>query len=263
MPSLSRITLNLPTVIFFVREDLAQRYRADVLGMAWLILQPLVTILLFAIVFSSIMQVRLPDLNPSFGYTVYLIAGILIWNAFAQSVTRLSGWYRDRANLYQKIPLGLYFPPLSVVVGEGILYSIAMIIFVLGLIFIGHGLSVHWLWLPFVLFILGTITFCIGLSLGLLEVFIPDIRRAVPIALQLGFWLTPIVYTPDILPDWAQPFLVFNPLAHAVGAVQAIVVFNRNPDLGSVFLLIVLAFLSLSLLVLLGARLRKALRDAL
>ena len=58
MPSLSRITLNLPTVIFFVREDLAQRYRADVLGMAWLILQPLVTILLFAIVFSSIMQVR-------------------------------------------------------------------------------------------------------------------------------------------------------------------------------------------------------------
>ena len=78
--------------------------------------------------------------------------------------------------------------------------------------------------------------------LRLLEVFIPDIRRAVPIALQLGFWLTPIVYTPDILPDWAQPFLVFNPLAHALGAVQAIVVFNRNPDLESVFLLIILAF---------------------
>ena len=67
------------------------------------------TILLFAIVFSSIMQVRLPDLNSSFGYTVYLIAGILIWNAFAQSVTRLSGWYRDRANLYQKIPFSLLF----------------------------------------------------------------------------------------------------------------------------------------------------------
>ena len=49
------------------------------------------------------------------------------------------------------------------------------------------------------------------------------------------FWLTPIVYARIFFPDWAQPFLVFNPLAHALGAVQAIVVFNRNPDLESVF----------------------------
>ena len=181
----------LTTLGFFVRQDLVQRYQADILGMAWLVLQPLITIALFAVVFSALMRARLPGLDPTFGYTIYLIAGILAWTAFAQSMTRLSGWYRDRAGLYQKLALGLYLPPLSVVASEGVLYAMGMTIFALGLLLHGHGLSLHWLLLPVLLALLAVITFCLGLSLGLLEVFIPDIRRAVPIALQLGFWLTP------------------------------------------------------------------------
>ena len=102
----------LTTLGFFVRQDLVQRYQADILGMAWLVLQPLITIALFSVVFSALMRARLPGLDPTFGYTIYLIAGILAWTAFAQSMTRLSGWYRDRAGLYQKLALGLYLPPL-------------------------------------------------------------------------------------------------------------------------------------------------------
>ena len=253
----------LATLGFFVRQDLVQRYQADILGMAWLVLQPLITIALFAVVFSALMRARLPGLDPTFGYTIYLIAGILAWNAFAQSITRLSGWYRDRAGLYQKLALGLYLPPLSVVASEGVLYTLGMVIFVIGLLLHGHGVSLHWLLLPAVLALLSVITFSLGLSLGLLEVFIPDIRRAVPIGLQLGFWLTPIVYTPDILPNWVRPLIDLNPLTHALGALQAIVVFQQMPSLRSLLLLALLAVLSVATLVWLGQRLRKAVRDAL
>ena len=253
----------LATLGFFVRQDLVQRYQADILGMAWLVLQPLITIALFAVVFSALMRARLPGLDHTFGYTIYLIAGILAWTAFAQSMTRLSGWYRDRAGLYQKLALGLYLPPLSVVASEGVLYAMGMTIFALGLLLHGHGLSLHWLVLPGLLALLAVITFCLGLSLGLLEVFIPDIRRAVPIALQLGFWLTPIVYTPDILPNWVRPLIDLNPLTHALGAVQAIVVFQQTPSPRSLLLLALLAVISLGVLAWLGQRLRKAVRDAL
>ena len=253
----------LTTLGFFVRQDLVQRYQADILGMAWLVLQPLITIALFAVVFSALMRARLPGLDPTFGYTIYLIAGILAWTAFAQSITRLSGWYRDRAGLYQKLALGLYLPPLSVVAREGELYAMGMTICALGLLLHGHGLSLHWLVLPGLLALLAVITFCLGLSLGLLEVFIPDIRRAVPIALQLGFWLTPIVYTPDILPNWVRPLIDLNPLTHALGAVQAIVVFQQTPSPRSLLLLTLLAVISLGVLAWLGQRLRKAVRDAL
>ena len=265
LPTPARVSLvaRLHTLGFFVRQDLVQRYKADVLGMAWLVLQPLITIALFAVVFSALMRARLPGLDPTFGYTIYLIAGILAWNAFAQSITRLSGWYRDRAGLYQKLALGLYVPPLSVVASEAVLYAVAMAIFVVGLLLLGHGLSLHWLLLPAVLALLALITFCLGLSLGLLEVFIPDIRRAVPIALQLGFWLTPIVYTPDILPTWVQPLIALNPLSHGLGAVQAIVVFQKAPSAQSLLLLTLLAVLSVVVLGWLGRRLRKAVRDAL
>jgi lipopolysaccharide transport system permease protein len=253
----------LRTFKFFVRQDLFQRYQSDVLGMAWLILQPLITIALFAVVFSTLMRARLPGLDPTFGYTVYLIAGILAWNAFAQSITRLSGWYRDHAALYQKLALGLYLPPLSVIASEAVLYGLGMAIFALGLLFLGHGVNAHWLMLPPILGLLAVITFCFGLILGLLEVFLPDIRRAVPIVLQLGFWLTPIVYTPDILPSWVQPAIALNPIAHGLGAIQAIVVFDRLPNLSSLLVLCLLAMQSVLGLYWLGQRLRKPLRDAL
>jgi lipopolysaccharide transport system permease protein len=218
---------------------------------------------LFAVVFSTLMRARLPGLDPTFGYTIYLIAGILAWNAFAQAITRLSGWYRDHAALYQKLALGLYLPPLSVVASEAVLYMLGIALFALGLIALGHGMSWHWLMLPFVLGLLAVITFCVGLILGLLEVFLPDIRRAVPIALQLGFWLTPIVYTQDILPSWVQPIILVNPIAHGIGALQAIIVFHRAPGLENLLALVLLAIVSTISLYWLGQRLRKPLRDAL
>lgn len=257
------IAQRLRTTAFFVRQDLIDRYRADFLGMAWLVLQPLITIALFSVVFSTLMRARLPGLDPTFGYTVYLITGILAWTAFAQALGRLSGWYRDRAALYNKLALGLFAPPASVLVSEALVYLVGMVLFCFFLLFIGHPIGWYWLWLPLVVGLFLAMAYGLGLSLGLLEVFIPDIRRAVPIFLQLGFWLTPIVYTLDILPQRLQQALTFSPLALALGLIQQLVVFGQSPAWPALIALSAWSFASLGLVWVLGRRLQKAVRDAL
>jgi lipopolysaccharide transport system permease protein len=247
----------------FVRQDLVERYRNDFLGMAWLVIQPLILIVLFSVVFSSLMRARLPGLDPTFGYTVYLITGILAWNAFAQTLSRLSGWYRDKAGLYRKLALGLYVPAFSVVVSEFLIYCVAMALFAVFLLLVGHPLSWQWLWLPLLIGLFMAFGFGLGLILGLLEVFIPDIRRAVPLVLQLGFWLTPIVYTLDILPSSVRQLVELSPVTLAMHQLHQVVVFGEPPRLADLLWLLAVALLSLALLRWLGQRLKKVLRDAL
>lgn len=247
----------------FVRQDLVERYRNDFLGMAWLVIQPLILIVLFSVVFSSLMRARLPGLDPTFGYTVYLITGILAWSAFAQTLSRLSGWYRDKAGLYRKLALGLYVPAFSVVVSEFLIYLVAMALFAVFLLVVGHPLSWQWLWLPLLMSLFMALGFGLGLVLGLLEVFIPDIRRAVPLVLQLGFWLTPIVYTLDILPSTVRQLVELSPVTLAMRQLHQVVVFGEPPRLGDLLWLFAVALLSLALLRWLGQRLQKVLRDAL
>ena len=248
---------------YFARKDLIDRYQGDLLGVAWLLLQPLVTILLFAVVFTQLMRARLPGLDPSFGYTLYLISGILVWNAFSSCLSRLSGWYRDQAGLYRKIALGLYAPAFSVVLSEFVVLLLSLGLFALFAVVIGHPLHLAFLIAPVLGLALMGLAYGLGLMLGLLEVFLPDVRRAVPLLLQLAFWLTPIVYTRDILPTELQSLLDWSPPALLIGAVQQAVLYGQWPSLSLWGLWLLLAGILGTGLLLLGRRLRKALRDAL
>lgn len=260
---LSSLMDRAASIGFFVKQDLIDRYRSDVLGVVWLFLQPLIYIALFSAVFSTLMAARLPGVAGGFGYTVYLISGLLVWNAFSQSFSRLSTWYRDRAHLYRKVPLGLISPPMSVPVSELVIYLISMLFFASFLLAIGHSITWHWLWLiPAVLLLMGA-SYSLGIIAGMLEVFIPDLRRFVPILLQIGFWLTPIVYTPDILPPAMQSLQSFNPIAAALGSVHAVVVYGRPPGMQALTIMLALLAVSAVLLVMLHVRIKKVLRDAL
>lgn len=248
---------------FFVKQDLIDRYRSDVLGVVWLFLQPLIYIALFSAVFSTLMQARLPGVAGGFGYTVYLIAGLLAWNAFSQSFSRLSTWYRDRAHLYRKVPLGLVSPPVSVPVSEFVIYVISMALFAIFLFAIGHPITWNWLWLIPVLMLLLGFSYGLGIVVGMLEVFIPDLRRFVPILLQIGFWVTPIVYTIDILPASMQAIQSGNPMAPALASVQRIVVYGQPPQAQAIGVLVAIVLTSGIAMMALHHRIKKALRDAL
>jgi len=248
---------------FFVRQDLVDRYRSDWLGVSWLFLQPLIYIVLFSTVFSALMRARLPGVESGHGYTIYLISGLLVWNLFAQSVSRLSTWYRDRAHLYRKVSIGLLGPPLSILISELTIYIVSMSFFSIFLLGIGYPISWQWAWLLLVVGVFLTFAFAVGLIAGMLEVFIPDIRRVIPIALQIGFWLSPIVYTVDILPTALQNAQDWNPIAMILQSVRQVILYGSALSLNFLLLPIAAAMTLLWALIILHRRIHRALRDAL
>jgi lipopolysaccharide transport system permease protein len=214
-------------VLLFTRQELLDRHRENALGALWLLLQPLAFIVLFSTVFSHFMRTRLGTDGDPNAYTVYLICGVLTWNVFANGISRLASVYGSKAHLIRKIEVNMWMMPLHVLASEAVVYLISMGFFVVYLLCVGRPPTRAWLALPLVMLALAALTYGIGITLGALEVFLPDIKNALGILLQFGFWLTPVVYLPEILPGWAQQVLVYNPLYVVVDAVHQIVVFNR------------------------------------
>jgi lipopolysaccharide transport system permease protein len=114
-----------------------------------------------------------------------------------------------------------------------------------------------------VVLLMAAMAYSLGLIMGLLEVFLPDIRRLVPLLVQLGFWLTPIVYTLDVLPHHLRGVVAASPLTEGLHAIQQAVVYDRVPALADVSGLLASTLIASLIALMLGRRLRKAVRDAL
>jgi len=253
----------LGTILLFARQELIDRQHGHVLGVAWLIIQPLSFIVLFSTVFSHLMRSRLGSDSSPYAYTVYLIGGMLAWNLFANSLARLSTVFSSKAHLIRKVPVSLGLMPLHVVVVELTIYLISMALYVAYLVLVGHPFSLTWIWLPLVIGLLAMLAYGGGIVLGMLDVFLPDVKNVVAILLQFGFWMTPIVYLPEILPPWARQLLWLNPLYWAIDAVHAIVLGARAPDPAALLGMGALAAVLIWLARWMKRRLERELRDLL
>ncbi|MFN2287919.1 MAG: ABC transporter permease [Chromatocurvus sp.] len=227
-------SLPLALLRHFVHQDLVDRHGATALGPLWTLLLPLSNILIFTLVFSRIMATRLDTLGMgylgSYGYSVYLVSGLLIWLCFVGTLTRITGVYQEKAGLLGKVQLSLRTLPLYIVASELIVFAISCAFFVIFLWLIDFRWSWHWLWLPALLGITQLLAYGLGLLLATLGVFLRDTREVVTVATQFWFWLTPIVYVADIIPERWSLLLTANPLYHITTATRAALVQGQMPD---------------------------------
>lgn len=256
--------MNLSLLLYFCRQDLIDRYSGSLLGGLWTFITPLVNILIFTLVFSRIMGARLPGLTEEFsqyGYSIYLVAGILSWQAFASTIQRMSGVFAEKAGLIAKVNMSLLALPLHVVVTESIIFVISMAFFVGFLLLIGFPITSSWLFLPLVFVVQQLLAYALGFLLATLAVFIRDVATFVTVSLQLWFWLTPIVYTVDILAPDAVPLFATNPMFHVVGAHRDIVLRHEAPDLAALGVLALIGATLLAASIWVFGKLERDLRD--
>lgn len=245
------------------RQDLVDRHRENALGAAWLLLQPLAFIVLFSTVFSRFMRARLGADTDPYLYTVYLIGGMLMWNMFANILSRVTPVYGEKSHLIRKIAVDLWTMPLYVVVTEWTVYAITMAFFAVFLLIIGHPIGVQWIALPLIALLLSGFAYGVGIVLATLNVFLPDIRNVLGILLQFGFWLTPVVYLATILPPWAAHGLHLSPIFWAVDAVHGVVVWNQWPPLKELIALCGAAAITLAIARWMLQRLDSEMRNTL
>lgn len=228
-------------VLGSVRREFQLRYRGSMLGIAWTVLQPLAMILIYTVIFTQVMKAKLPGVEGTFSYSIYLCAGIIPWGLFAEIIQRSQSVFLDNANLLKKLSFPRLTLPVIVVASALLNFSIIFGLFMLFLLVTGNvpGLSI----LAMIPLLAIHVLFAVGLGviLGVLNVFFRDAGQLSSVLLQFWFWATPIVYPASILPDWLLPWMNLNPMYHLMQAYQGIFVANQWPQWQNLALFAVLA----------------------
>jgi len=196
----------------------------------WSVVHPLVLISIYTLVFSRVMRARLAGSAGPYDYSVYLCSGLLPWIAFQEVLGRSTTVFLDQANLVKKVA----FPKTLLhgyVLGAAAINLVLMLgLFSAFLILVGRPLG--WTFALWPVFVGLQLMFAVGLGFftSVLNVFFRDTAQIVSVCLQFWFWLTPIVYPAQVLPERFLFALSLNPLFRFTRVHQEIVLSGRLPS---------------------------------
>ena len=202
---------------FLSLRDVQVRYKQTLLGAAWAILRPLVSMVIFTLLIGKVLGVSKMD-DP-----VFVFAGVVPWTFFAAVVTAASGSLVSNAALVQKV----YFPRLIIPVSSTgaplVDYAMALVVMVGLMLCMGVGFSAQFLLI--VPLLLTTVIAALGIGVGLaaLSVFYRDVRHVVPFLVQMMFFLTPVLYPQTIIPEQWRWVYLLNPMAGPIEGFRAAV----------------------------------------
>jgi len=199
-------------LFFLIWRDLKIRYKQTALGISWIVLQPVLSVAIFSVIFGYLLKV------PSYGvpYPVFVYAALLPWNYFANSLSQSSTSLVDSANLITKV----YFPrmiiPMTAVVSGLVDFVISFLVLTVLMIVYGFFPSVTVVFLPLFIILAAFTSLGFGLWLSALNIQYRDVKYLVPFLLQVWFYATPIIYGTGLIPERFRFLLNINPMVLVV-----------------------------------------------
>ena len=209
-PLIAEVVARRELVWNFVARNLTQRYKGSALGFLWSLLHPLFLVLIY-LVFIKLM--RFPMQLP------HLLVGVMVWQFLSLSAGDAAGVVLGHASLVKKTWFPRVILPLAAVLGNLVHFFLSLVVLAVALPLLGVSPGAGWVHLPWVIAL--QFLLCLGISLGLsaLNVFLRDVEHLVPIGLMSWFFVTPVIYSPELvignpaLPRWAIPVFFANPMA--------------------------------------------------
>ncbi len=204
-------------LVFLVWRDIAVRYKQTVLGPAWAILQPLIMMTIFTVIFGRFAGI------PSDGipYPVFVFAGLIPWTLFSQGMPASALSLASQQQLLTKV----YFPRLFVPVAAAAVFVVDLLISLglYALVLLYYGVAPSWgiVWLPGLILLTLVATLGIGVTLAALTVFYRDFKHIVPFLTMLMMYITPVIYPARMIgPRW-RIILSLNPMFGIVDAYRS------------------------------------------
>jgi len=201
-------------------RDVKLRYKQTALGVAWVILQPLVGAIIFAFVFGFLANMPSDGVRP----ILFMYVGLMGWQAFSTTLNKSSECVVLNAQLVSKVYCPRLILPLSTVFSTLIDFGVGMILLVVLMAYFGVVPGVGILLLPVVLTLLVLAAVGLGLYTSALMVTYRDLKYAIPVVLQFLIYATPVGYSlslvRDKLPEALQPFYFANPLVELLQAFR-------------------------------------------
>ena len=204
-------------LMLFVRRDFVAYYKQTILGPAWFFIQPLLTTIVYTIIFGNIAKLSTDGLPP----ILFYLAGVTAWNYFGECLRKTSDTFTQNANIFGKV----YFPrmvvPLSITVSTLITFGIQFILFLgflLYFIFTGAAISPNWYILTFPLLIatMGIMGLSFGLWLSALTTKYRDLKFLVGFGVQLLMYATPVIYPISQIPEKYHWIMIANPMTSII-----------------------------------------------
>jgi lipopolysaccharide transport system permease protein len=215
---------------FLAQRDLKVRYKQTVLGIAWAVLQPLLTMAVLVLFFGRLGGLQ----NQVHGipYSMFVLSGLLIWQLFAQSLAALANCLVSHQALLTKV----YFPrlilPLSVVAPSIVDFGVALVLLLLLMVWHRLAFPATIALVPVLMLFALLASLAVGLGLAALNVEYRDARHALPFFVQLWMFATPIAYPGRLVPQQWRVLYGLNPMAGLVEAFRWALLRQPPPPLG-------------------------------
>ena len=210
-----------------VRKDLKARYKGSFLGFLWTFLNPLLQLIVYTIVFSTIMRVNIDK------FYIYLFVGLIPWIFFTTSIQTGVVSIMMNKDLIKKI----YFPriilPISTVNSAFMNMLYSMIVLIATLLVSGIGISKYILLLPIAMIMQYILVLGMIFILSALNVYFRDLEYILNIIIMVWFYLTPIVYSMDMIPIHARKWFYLNPMTNIIAFYRDILYYKRMPSFES------------------------------
>lgn len=220
-----------------VLKEFRGKYKKSFLGVLWSFINPLLQLLIYSVVFSFIMRSNVEH------YTVFLVVALIPWTFFSTTINQGVSSIVQNEGIIKKV----YFPreilPVAVVTSNLLNFGISCLIILGALIISGVGLSWYILLLPVIVLIQYLFTLGIVFIVSSITVYIRDLEYFINVLIMLWFYLNPIVYSVDIIPEKYLPIFNLNPMLHILNGYRDILYYKQAPDWINLIILFVVSLL--------------------
>ena len=216
-----------------VKKEIRGKYKGSFLGVLWSFVNPLLQVLVYAIVFPYIMRVKTDN------YLEYLIIGIIPWTFFTTVINQGIITIRMNSGIIKKV----YFPreilPISVAASGLVNFLISCIIILIFCIFGGIGISWHLALLPVIAIIQFIFTLGLVFALCAINIYIKDTEYLVQFVINMLFYATPILYPTTLFPEGIRWILYLNPMTSIIEFYRDIFMYHTLPGISSLLILVI------------------------
>ncbi len=224
-----------------IKKEFRGKYKKSFLGVLWSFLNPLFQLLIYALVFPFILK------NNVDNYVIFLIIALMPWNFFNMTILQSTASIVTNGGIIKKV----YFPreilPISTATSNLLNFLITNIIVFAALLISGIGIGKSVLVLPIIIIIQYILLLGLAFIFSSITVYVRDIEYLLNVFMMLMFYLCPIVYSADMIPDELLLIFKINPMFHIINYYRTILYDKQIPNMGNVFILFMICLLVLIL----------------
>jgi lipopolysaccharide transport system permease protein len=212
---------------FLVWRDIKVRYKQTVIGIAWAVIQPLLTMVVFTLFFGTLAKVPSEDIP----YPLFSFAALVPWTLFSSGITRASTSLVQDANIIQKVYFPRLLTPLASILSPLADFAISLVVLICLMFYYHYPPFITMLWLPLFLLLELVLALGVGLWLAAINVEYRDVAYATPFLIQIWLFASPVIYSSNFVPERFQvAYGLLNPMSGIIEGFRWAILGTQPPS---------------------------------